>query len=301
MAQEDINAAAEAANAAAANQDSSSSFLSPELIDRIQAIILENGLNVIYAILIFLIGKWIVGMIRNGVRKAMQKKEVDPALVSFGTSIIYYVLMVAVVLAAVQQVGFQTTSLVAVLGAAGLAVGLALQGSLSNFAAGVLIIMFRPFRIGDVITAGGHTGSVKEIGVLVTIMTSPDNMKIIVPNSAIMSGSIVNITAHDTRRVDMVVGVSYSDDLDKVQNVILDVLNADSRILKDPAPQVVVAELADSSVNFKVRPWTATSDYWGVFFDFQKTIKQRLDKEGVSIPFPQQDVHMHNADKSSAV
>ena len=254
---------------------------------------LDYGLKVLLALAIFIIGKWIAGALRNRIRSAMQKRDVDPALVSFGTSIIYYVLMIAVVLAAIQQVGFQTTSLVAILGAAGLAVGLALQGSLSNFAAGVLIIMFRPFRIGDVIDAGGAIGKVNEIGVLVTIMTTPDNKKIIMPNSSIMSGSITNITANDTRRVDMVVGVSYSDDLDKVQNIILEILNADERVLKDPEPQVVVAELADSSVNFNVRPWCATGDYWGVFFDFQKAIKQRLDQEGVSIPFPQQDVYMH--------
>ncbi len=254
---------------------------------------LDYALKALLALAIFIIGKWIAGALRNRIRSAMQKREVDPALVSFGTSIIYYVLMIAVVLAAIQQVGFQTTSLVAILGAAGLAVGLALQGSLSNFAAGVLIIMFRPFSIGDVIDAGGAVGKVNEIGVLVTIMTTADNKKIIMPNSSIMAGSITNITANDTRRVDMVVGVSYSDDLDKVQGIILEILNADERVLKDPEPQVVVAELADSSVNFNVRPWCATGDYWGVFFDFQKAIKQRLDQEGVSIPFPQQDVYMH--------
>lgn len=225
----------------------------------------------------------------------MEARKVDPALVSFGTNIIYYVLVIAVTLAAVQQLGFQTTSLVAILGAAGLAVGLALGGALSNFASGVLIILFRPFKIGDFIDAGGQAGVVEEIGVLVTILRSPDNKKIIQPNTSIMSGAIINVTANDTRRVDMSVGVSYTDDLDKVQNIILDVLNADERILKDPAPQVVVAELADSSVNFNVRPWCATGDYWGVFFDFQKAIKQRLDNEGVSIPFPQQDVYMHQA------
>ncbi|MBK1877900.1 mechanosensitive ion channel family protein [Pelagicoccus mobilis] len=284
----------------ATTQEASSTIISPETIEKIQGIIVDNALNVLYAIVIFVIGKWIVSMVRNGIRKAMEKRNVDPALISFGTSIIYYVLMICVILAAAQQVGFQTTSLVAILGAAGLAVGLALQGSLSNFAAGVLIIMFRPFRIGDVIDAGGQIGKVMEIGVLVTVMHSPDNKKIIMPNSSIMAGCITNITANDTRRVDMTVGVSYSDDLDKVQNVILDVLNADDRILNDPAPQVEVSELADSSVNFVVRPWAKTSDYWGVFFDFQKTIKQRLDKEGVSIPFPQQDVYMHNVDSSAS-
>jgi small conductance mechanosensitive channel len=268
-----------------------------ELMETVVQWLLQDGINIgkaiLMALIIFVVGKWIAGAIKNKLRSTMEKRNVDPALISFGTSIIYYVLMIAVVLAAVQQVGFQTTSLVAVLGAAGLAVGLALQGSLSNFASGVLIIMCRPFKIGDFIDAGGQAGVVQEIGVLVTIMKTPDNKKIIQPNSAIMSGAIVNVTANDTRRVDMTVGVSYSDDLDKVQNIILDVLNADSRVLQDPAPQVVVAEMADSSVNFNVRPWCATGDYWGVFFDFQKTIKQRLDQEGVSIPFPQQDVYMH--------
>ena len=268
-----------------------------ELMETAVQWLLQDGINIgkaiLMALIIFVVGRWIAGAIKNKLRSTMEKRNVDPALISFGTSIIYYVLMIAVVLAAVQQVGFQTTYLVAVLGAAGLAVGLALQGSLSNFASGVLIIMFRPFKIGDFIDAGGQAGVVQEIGVLVTVMKTPDNRKIIQPNSAIMSGAIVNVTANDTRRVDMTVGVSYTDDLDKVQNIITEILNADSRVLQDPAPQVVVAELADSSVNFNVRPWCATGDYWGVYFDFQKNIKQRLDQEGVSIPFPQQDVYMH--------
>lgn len=284
------------ADAAAASSEPSSFFdnyIDQDAINNVIDWVVANGLNLLAAILIFVIGKWVVGLIRNKIKKIMTQKEVDPALVSFGSNMLYYMLMIAVVIAAVQKIGFQTTSLVAVLGAAGLAVGLALQGSLSNFASGVLIILFRPFRIGDVITAGGETGSVKEIGVLVTIMATPDNKKIIMPNSSIMGGSIINITAHDTRRVDMTVGVSYSDDLDKVMDIIKEVLAADDRILEDPATNVAVSELADSSVNFVVRPWVNKADYWGVFFDFQKNIKQRLDKEGVSIPFPQQDVWMH--------
>lgn len=255
--------------------------------------LIANGTNLLAAILIFVIGKWIAKFITKKTKKIMESRKVDPALISFATNMIYFMLLIAVVLAAVQKVGFQTTSLVAVLGAAGLAVGLALQGSLSNFASGVLIIIFRPFGIGDVITAGGVTACVKEIGVLVTIMATPDNKKIIMPNSAIMAGAITNITAFDTRRVDMTVGVGYSDDLDKVANIIEEVIAADERILKDPAVTIAVSELADSSVNFVVRPWVNKADYWGVFFDFQKNIKQRLDREGVSIPFPQQDVHMH--------
>lgn len=273
--------------------ENAAKYFTPEKISQYTDLTIRWGGKVIAALLIFFIGKWVAKMIRATIHKQLTNREVDPTLVSFGSSILYYVLMIAVVIAAIQQVGFQTTSLVAIVGAAGLAVGLALQGSLSNFASGVLIILFRPFQVGDVIDAAGQVGCVREIGILMTHMSSGDNKKIMIPNSAIMGGTITNITAEDTRRVDMSVGVGYSDDLDRVQDIILDVLNADDRILDDPAPQVVVAELADSSVNFNVRPWCKKEDYWGVFFDFQKTIKQRLDKEGVSIPFPQQDVHMH--------
>lgn len=254
---------------------------------------IDYGIKALFALVIFFVGKAVAGMIRKTIKKIMEKRKVDAALVSFGSSMLYYALMVFVVIAAIQQMGVQTTSLVAVVGAAGLAVGLALQGSLSNFASGVLIILFRPFTVGDVIDAAGQVGSVKEIGILATTMFSADNKKIIVPNSAIMGGTITNITAQPTRRVDMTVGVGYSDDLDKVRDIIIDVLKADDRILAEPEPQVVVGELADSSVNFNVRPWCNKEDYWGIFFDFQKTIKQRFDKEGISIPFPQQDVHIH--------
>ncbi len=261
--------------------------------ERILDLTITYGLKVLFAFVIFFAGKAIAGFIRKAVYGGMTKREVDPTLVSFGSSLLYYLLMVVVIIAAIQQLGFQTTSLVAIIGAAGLAVGLALQGSLSNFASGVLLILFRPFQVGDVIETAGHVGSVKEIGILMTIMTTGDNRKIVMPNSAVMGGTIINITANETRRVDMTVGVSYSEDLDKVQDIILDVLKADERVLADPAPQVVVGELADNSVNFSVRPWCKKEDYSGVFFDFQKTIKQRLDKEGVSIPFPQQEVHVH--------
>ena len=283
-------AATEATKEAAAE---AATYFTPEKLGEYTDMAISGCFKVLAALAIFFVGKWVAMFLRRSIRLALTKRKVDPTLVSFGSKLLYYGMMVAVVIAAIQQVGFQTTSLVAVLGAAGLAVGLALQGSLSNFASGVLIILFRPFEVGDVISAAGEVGSVKDIGILMTHMTSGDNKKIMIPNSAIMGGTITNITAHDTRRVDMTVGVGYSDDLDKVQNIILDVLNADERVLSDPAPQVVVGELADSSVNFTVRPWCKKEDYWGVFFDFQKTIKQRLDKEGVSIPFPQQDVYMH--------
>ncbi len=250
------------------------------------------GIQILIALIIFIVGRWVAKVVTGGIRKMMEKRNVDPALVSFGSNLIYTILLVFVVIAAIDKIGVQTTSLVAVIGAAGLAIGLALQGSLANFASGVLIIIFRPFKIGDFIDAGGATGVVEEIGILVTILKTPDNKKIIAPNSAIMSGVITNVTANDTRRVDMVFGVSYTDDLEKVKSVLEEIIASDERILKDPEPQVVVAEHGDSSVNFKVRPWVATADYWGVYFDMHMKVKVRFDQEGISIPFPQRDVHL---------
>ena len=285
--------AAQSGTTAPVSQDVTGNETTNQVIDWLLADGIEVGKRILLALLIFVIGRWITAILSKKIRSLMEKKEVDPALVSFGSSIIYYVLMIAVVLAAIQQLGFQTTSLVAILGAAGLAVGLALQGSLSNFAAGVLIIMFRPFRIGDFVQAGGESGVIQEIGVLMTIMKSGDNKKIIVPNSAIMSGSIINVTANETRRVDMRVAVGYNDDLNQVIDIINEVLDADDRVLAEPARQVVVAEMADSSVNLHVRPWSKTEDYWGIYFDFQKTIKERFDQAGITIPYPQRDVYMH--------
>jgi small conductance mechanosensitive channel len=204
--------------------------------------------------------------------------------------------MAFVIIAALGQLGVQTASLVAVLGAAGLAVGLALQGSLANFAAGLLLIIFKPFKVGDFIEGGGVSGVVEEVGIFTTMMNSPDNKKLVVPNAKMTSDNIVNYTAKQVRRVDLVAGVSYRDDLDKVKRVLGEILAADSRILKDPAPTVGVLALAESSVNLAVRPWVKTADYWDVFFATQESIKKRFDAEGISIPFPQQDVHLHKAD-----
>jgi small conductance mechanosensitive channel len=206
----------------------------------------------------------------------------------------YVVLLTFVVIAALANIGLQTASFVAVLGAAGLAVGLALQGSLSNFAAGVLMLIFKPIRVGDFVEAGGAKGSVKEVGIFTTILNSPDNVRIIVPNSQIMGSSISNYTVNGTRRVDMVIGVSYEDDLKKAKKVIEDVLAADGRILADPAPVVAVSALADSSVNFVVRPWVKVADYWPTYFDLTAQIKVALEKGGLTIPFPQRDVHVKN-------
>ena len=253
----------------------------------------ELAINVAVAIAIFYIGKLVVSMVVRGMRKVMQKQEVDKTLETFVTNLVRMVLMVVVAIAAISALGIETTSFIAIFGAAGLAVGLALQGSLSNFAAGVLIVLFRPYRVGDYVEAAGISGSVEQVQILTTILKTPDNKRIIVPNGQIMDSIITNYSANDTRRVDMVVGVSYGDDLDKVHSVLKELVAADDRILDDPACTIAVSELGDSSVNFVVRPWVNTGDYWDVYFDLTETIKKRFDAEGVSIPFPQRDVHLN--------
>ncbi len=254
----------------------------------------DFGARVLIALVIFFIGRIVARMLQKGLRKMMQSQEVDKILESFVCNLAYWTIMIFVIIAAINQVGVQTTSLIAVMGAAGLAVGLALQGSLSNFAAGVLIVVFRPYRVGDWVEAAGISGSVEQVQILTTVMKTGDNKQIIVPNSQIMSSIITNYSANDTRRVDMTIGVSYEDDLDKVRATIQGLVDADERILKDPACTIAVAALADSSVNFAVRPWVKTSDYWAVMFDLTEAIKKRFDKDGISFPFPQQDVHLYN-------
>jgi small conductance mechanosensitive channel len=223
----------------------------------------------------------------------MEKKDVAPVVNSFVCSLAYTTLLIFVVIAALAQVGIQTTSLIAILGAASLAIGLALQGSLANFAAGVLLIIFRPFKGGDYVECGGTAGAVEEIQIFTTQLSSPDNKKIIIPNAKVLGDNITNYSAKETRRVDLVIGVGYTDDLQKVEQVLQDVLAKDERVLKDPAPTIAVMELADSSVNFAVRPWVKTADYWSVYFDLTKKIKLRFDAEGIAIPFPQRDVHLY--------
>lgn len=267
-----------------------------EQIDAIIATVSDYGLKVVFALAIFIIGKWVAKIVRGLVKKGMTKSNVDPVLIGFVSNIVYYLLMIIIIIAAIQKLGIQTTSFVAILGAAGLAVGLALQGSLSNFASGVLIIMFRPFKIGDFVEAGGIVGVIDEIGILVTHLHTPDNKGIIVPNSQIMGGHIVNYNAHDIRRVDMVFGIGYGDDIDKARSIMAEVLDSDERVLKDPAPAIAVSELADSSVNFNVRPWCKSEDYWGVYLDTHEAIKKAFDANGVSIPFPQTDVHLHKVE-----
>lgn len=263
-----------------------------EFIDKAFLAISEFGLQILAALVIFVVGRWVARRLASLLEKGMKRAGTDSTLIGFLRNIVYYALLTFVILAAVAQLGVQTTSFIAVLGAAGLAVGLALQGSLANFAAGVLIILFRPFKAGDYVEAGGVSGSVETISIFTTTLRTPDNKTVIVPNGQITGSAITNYSARDTRRVDMVFGVGYDDDLDKVQRVIEEVVKADGRVLDDPAPQVVVASLGDSSVNFNVRPWVKTEDYWGLYFDLNKRLKQRFDDEGVSIPYPQRDLHL---------
>ncbi len=251
------------------------------------------GFKILAAILVFLVGNLVAKWIRSLIRRLMEKRGLEATVTGFVANLSYYVIVTFVVIAALGQLGVRTASFIAVLGAAGLAVGLALQGSLSNFASGVLLVIFRPFKVGDFLEAGGATGIVDAIEIFSTMLKSPDNKKIIVPNSNILSENIVNYSSFPIRRVDLVFGIGYDDDIDQVKQIIWEVLNEDSRILKEPEPTVSLIELADSSVNFAVRPWVNSSDYWNVFSDTTETIKKRFDAVGISIPYPQQDVHVY--------
>lgn len=256
----------------------------------------EFGLKLVVAVIIFYVGRMVARMLVKGMHRLLQVQEVDKILESFVCNLAYWTVMIFVIIAAINHIGVETTSLIAVMGAAGLAIGLALQGSLSNFAAGVLIVLFRPYRVGDFVEAAGISGVVEQVQILTTIMRTGDNKQIIVPNSQIMGSIITNYSANDTRRVDMTVGVSYEDDLDKVRATLQELIDTDARILKEPEPLIAVSALADSSVNFAVRPWVRTGDYWGVMFDLTEAVKKRFDEEGISFPFPQQDVHLYNKD-----
>lgn len=264
-----------------------------EFLEFIVPYLTEYGLKIIGAVAILVIGLWLAKLITKTFNKTLVKREVDDTLVQFFTAIVRILLIIFVVLAAIDQVGIETTSLVAILGAAGLAVGFALQGSLSNFASGVMLIIFRPIKVGDFIEGGGMSGSVTAIGIFVTILTSPDNKVIYVPNAKLTSDNIVNYSTNNTRRVDLAFGIGYSDDIDKAKKVIGDVLNSNSRILSDPAPTVQVNELADSSVNFVVRPWVKSDDYWTVYWELMEAMKKKFDENKIEIPYPQRDVHLH--------
>ncbi|MDW6093909.1 small-conductance mechanosensitive channel MscS [Vibrio rhizosphaerae] len=260
-------------------------------------ILLQYGVNIIAAILILFFGNIFVKVIAGSVAKVLRKKDMDPAVVEFIHGLVRYLLFVIVLIAALGRIGVQTASVVAVIGAAGLAVGLALQGSLSNFAAGILIVAFRPFKSGDYVEVAGVAGSVESIQIFQTILKTPDNKMVVVPNSSVIGGAITNYSRHATRRIDLMIGVSYSADLQKTKRILRETVERDERILKEPDMTIGVHTLADSSVNFVVRPWVKTADYWPVYFDLMMNIKEALDANGIEIPFPQMSVHLNKVDQ----
>lgn len=262
--------------------------------ERLTELTLSYGGPLVLAMLVLVVGLWLSGWLSRRVDQRMERLGVEVTLRSFLRSFIALALKVMVVITVASMLGVATTSFIAVLGAAGLAIGLALQGSLSNFAGGVLLILFKPYKVGDFVEMQGISGSVVSIQILNSVLRTPDNKMVYVPNGPVANGNIINYSSESTRRVDMQFGISYGCDIDLAKNTLRELLQADERVLKDPAALIVVGELADNSVNLTVRAWTATSDYWGVYFDMQEAVKKRFDAVGLIIPFPQRDVHLHN-------
>lgn len=261
-------------------------------IDKGIEMIMEYGPKVLLAIVLLIVGLWVIKNVVKKMGNMLQSRDVDPSLVPFLRGIIGAILKVMLVISVVGILGVETTSFIAVLGAAGLAVGMALSGTLQNFAGGVIILVIKPFKVGDFIDAQGYTGTVKEIQIFNTILKTPDNKTVIIPNGGLSTSAMVNFSTEDTRRVDMVFGIGYPDDVDQAKAVLKRLLEEDERVLKEPAPSVVVNELAGSSVNFNVRPWVKAGDYWGVYWDMQEKVKKTFDAENISIPYPQMDVHL---------
>jgi len=261
-------------------------------LEKYQGIAVEYGISIVLALLIFYVGRMVVNRVVSVIGKLMDHRGTDATLTTFVCSILRWVGVLFVVIASLSQLGIDTTSLIALLGAAGLAIGLSLQGSLGNFAAGVMLIVFKPFQKGHFVEVAGTTGSVDSISIFTTVLTTPDNKEVIVPNGAIIASNITNFSARPTRRIDMVFGISYDDDIRQAKKILQDIIAADDRILSEPAPVISVGELADSSVNFLVRPWVNAADYWKVLWDTTETVKLRFDENGISIPYPQMDVHM---------
>ena len=261
--------------------------------DEVMAAVTNYGMDIIGAIAILIVGWMASKWVHRAVTKALGRSEkVDAMLGSFFASLAKYLVLIFTGLMVLSQFGVQTASLIAVLGAAGLAIGLALQGTLSNVAAGVMILIFRPFKIGDYVEAGGQAGTIQAVTLFITEMVTPQNVQIIVPNSQIWGSSVVNYSFHDTRRLDLALGISYEDNIEMAVQAINQTIGADARVLKDPEPLVAVSELADSSVNFVIRVWCEASDYWALKFDMTRALKEKMDSEGISIPYPQQTVHM---------
>ncbi len=269
-------------------------FLDPAMLINIQnEYVLPWGINIVMALAVFIIGRIVIGLVMRLVRKLLNKSKMDNMLINFVTSILGSLLLLFVIVASLDQLGVNTSSLIAIVGAAGLAIGLSLQDSLKNFAAGVLLVVFRPFREGDFVEAAGVSGVVESISIFSTVMRTGDNREVIVPNGPIYSGVITNYSKRDTRRVDMVFGIGYEANLLQAKQLLADILAEDERILAEPKSVIAVSELADSSVNFVVRPWVRTGDYWDVLWDTTEKVKLRFDEAGISIPFPQMDVHVH--------
>lgn len=263
-----------------------------QLWEKVNELLALYGLRIIAAIVILIVGRWVALGVAKIIKGVMLRSKVDETLVAFVRNLIYVGLLAFVVIAALNQLGIQTASFIAIIGAAGLAIGLALQGSLANFAAGVLMIIFKPFKVGDFIEAGGAAGVVEKIEIFTTQLKTPDNKTIVLPNAKLTGDNITNFTVKGTRRVDFVFGIGYGDDIDKARGIIKGIIDADERVLKETASMIVVSELADSSVNFTVRAWTSADDYWAFYFDTIEKVKKQFDAQGVSIPFPQRDVHV---------
>ena len=268
--------------------------LDENLWNQLTELLSSFGISFFIALCILIIGRQAIKIIIKIISSALERSNTEDTVRIFVTNLLNTLLMIVVFIAAINQLGIQTTSIIAVLGAAGLAIGLALQGSLSNFAAGILIVIYRPYKVGDYIQADNHLGTVDDIQIFSTVLRTPDNKIVVVPNGSIMNGSIVNFSHQKERRIDIVIGCSYDDDIDKVKEVLADVLSKDERILKEPKPRIALSELADSSVNFIVRPWVKNAEYLDVLYSLLEEIKKRFDKEGISIPYPQSDVHIHN-------
>ena len=263
------------------------------LLTKVYELLTIYGMKAVAAIFIFVIGRWVAKGVANFIKKMMAKSKTDETLTAFVGNLCYVALLAFVIIAALNQLGIQTASFIAVLGAAGLAIGLALQGSLANFAAGVLMIVFKPFKVNDFIEGAGVAGTVEEIQIFTTQLKTPDNKTIIVPNSKMMGDNITNYTMKGTRRVDFLFGIGYDDDIDGARKIIEEIFIQDERVLNDPPSTVVVSELADSSVNFTARAWTSTGDYWSFYCETIEKVKKQFDAAGVSIPFPQRDVHVY--------
>ena len=270
-----------------------------EILQQVSELGAHYGLKLLTALITLWIGWKVVNFLGKGLRKWFDRTEFDEALETFIHSLVTMALKIMLVVTCAGIAGFPTTSFVAVLGAAGLAVGMALSGTLQNFAGGVLILVLKPFRVGDVIETQGHTGKVRSIQIFNTIINTPDNKRIILPNGPVATGALVNYSAEDRRRVDMLFGIGYDDDIDQAKAILQRLIESDSRIDSDPEPFIAVKELADSSVNLVVRVWGSSDDYWGIFFDMHESVKKTFDQEGISIPYPQSDVHMHEVKTAS--